>query len=107
MAGSPRHTLASAAGRNADPSSIRTVHLMRARLTSLLALSVVGAAGVGCSHASPSAAPTPSAIAPAASGRTAQMKPEDTEFWTPVPRVVTPGATFGAPPSDAIVLFGG
>ena len=34
-------------------------------------------------------------------------KPEETEIWTPVPRVVTPGATFGAPPSDAIVLFDG
>jgi hypothetical protein len=37
----------------------------------------------------------------------AKPKPEDTEVWTPVPRVVTPGATDAAPPSDAIVLFGG
>lgn len=34
-------------------------------------------------------------------------KPEDTEVWSPVPRVVTPGATDAAPPSDAIVLFDG
>jgi hypothetical protein len=34
-------------------------------------------------------------------------KPEDTEIWEPVPAVVTPGATCGAPPSDAIVLFDG
>ena len=34
-------------------------------------------------------------------------RPEDTEVWTPVPPVVSPGATSGAPPSDAIVLFGG
>jgi hypothetical protein len=34
-------------------------------------------------------------------------KPEDTEVWTPVPAIVTPGATAGAPPSDAIVLFDG
>jgi hypothetical protein len=34
-------------------------------------------------------------------------KPEDTEVWEPVPNVVTPGATCGAPPSDAIVLFDG
>jgi hypothetical protein len=34
-------------------------------------------------------------------------KPEDTEVWDPVPKVVTPGATCGAPPSDAIVLFDG
>jgi Domain of Unknown Function (DUF1080) len=34
-------------------------------------------------------------------------KPEDTEVWTPVPPIVTPGATAGAPPSDAIILFDG
>ena len=34
-------------------------------------------------------------------------KPQDTEQWTPVPAVVTPGASDGAPPSDAIVLFDG
>jgi len=37
----------------------------------------------------------------------AGMKPEETEIWTPVPAVVTPGATDAAPPSDAIVLFDG
>lgn len=37
-----------------------------------------------------------------------QARPEDTEIWTPVPPVVTPGqAVQTAPPSDAIVLFGG
>jgi len=35
------------------------------------------------------------------------MKPEDTEFYTPVPPVVTPGKTCGAAPSDAIILFDG
>ena len=34
-------------------------------------------------------------------------KPEDTEVWEPVPKVVTPGSTCGAPPSDAIILFDG
>jgi hypothetical protein len=34
-------------------------------------------------------------------------KPQDTEVWTPVPAVVTPGATVTAPPSDAVVLFDG
>lgn len=33
--------------------------------------------------------------------------PKDTEVWTPVPPVVTPGAIVGAAPSDAIVLFDG
>ncbi len=34
-------------------------------------------------------------------------KPEDTEVWSPEPPVVTPGATCGAAPSDAIILFDG
>jgi len=34
-------------------------------------------------------------------------KPEDTEVWQPEPKVVTPPAECGAPPSDAIVLFDG
>jgi len=38
---------------------------------------------------------------------TAKPKPQDTEVWEPVPKVVTPGATCTAPPSDAIVLFDG
>ena len=36
-----------------------------------------------------------------------KAKPEDTEVWEPIPKVVTPGATNSAPPSDAIVLFDG
>lgn len=39
------------------------------------------------------------------------MKPEMTEYWEPVPKVVTPGAMpsnmMVAPPSDAVVLFDG
>lgn len=34
-------------------------------------------------------------------------KPEDTEIWSPEPKIVTPAATLGNPPSDAIVLFNG
>jgi hypothetical protein len=37
----------------------------------------------------------------------ATPRPEDTEVWEPVPKVVAPGATDAAPPSDAIVLFDG
>ena len=37
----------------------------------------------------------------------AQAKPEDTEVWTPEPKVVTPGKTLGDAPSDAIILFDG
>lgn len=36
-----------------------------------------------------------------------KMKPQDTEVWEPEPKVVTPGATVGAAPSDAVVLFDG
>ena len=34
-------------------------------------------------------------------------KPQDTEVWEPVPKIVTPGVENSAPPSDAIVLFDG
>ncbi|WP_375434871.1 DUF1080 domain-containing protein [uncultured Hymenobacter sp.] len=34
-------------------------------------------------------------------------KPEDTEVWEPVPKVVTPGPNNSAAPSDALVLFDG
>jgi len=37
----------------------------------------------------------------------AKPKPEETEVWSPEPKVVTPGAAIGAAPSDAIVLFDG
>src|SRR5437588_779948 len=36
-----------------------------------------------------------------------KAKPEDTEIWDPVPKVVTPGAHLGDAPSDAIILFDG
>ena len=34
-------------------------------------------------------------------------KPSDTEFYTPVPVVVSPGKTNANAPSDAIILFDG
>src|ERR1700761_4056309 len=36
-----------------------------------------------------------------------KAKPEDTEIWDPIPKVVTPGKTLGEAPSDAIILFDG
>ena len=48
------------------------------------------------------------ALAAAASTTTqAQSDPKATEQWQPVPKVVTPGHTDDAPPSDATVLFDG
>jgi len=46
------------------------------------------------------------AVAVSAQDKT-KMKPEDTEVYTPVPPVVTPGNTPQDAPSDAIVLFNG
>jgi Domain of Unknown Function (DUF1080) len=36
-----------------------------------------------------------------------KAKPEDTETWEPIPKVVVPGSTFRDAPSDAIILFDG
>jgi len=79
---------------------------MRTRFFSLLALPAAGALTLlGCAQKpAPQSAPAPATTA-AAAGR--QPRPEDTEYYTPVPPVVTPGATYGMPPSDAVVLFGG
>jgi hypothetical protein len=46
-------------------------------------------------------------ILPGTLAHAASPAPQETEVWDPEPRVVTPGATDAAPPSDAIVLFGG
>jgi hypothetical protein len=35
------------------------------------------------------------------------VNPAMTEFWDDEPEVITPGETYGAPPSDAIILFDG
>ena len=59
--------------------------------TALVAQSPAAAAAQSPSQAAPSPGP----------------KPADTEVWEPEPKVVTPGATCGAPPSDAIILFDG
>jgi len=41
------------------------------------------------------------------SSASAQARPQDTEVWSPKPPVVSPSATIGQPPSDAVVLFDG
>lgn len=43
----------------------------------------------------------------APAGEAPKPRHEDTEFYEPVPPVVTPGVSSSAAPSDAIVLFGG
>jgi hypothetical protein len=47
------------------------------------------------------------ACALAATSTAMAQKPEDTEVWTPVPKIITPGRTAADAPSDAIVLFDG
>lgn len=46
-------------------------------------------------------------ITAAACAQEEKKTPESTEVWEPQPKVVTPGETPGAPPSDAIMLFDG
>ncbi len=67
---------------------------MRTQLSSLVALFVL-AAPIVAQQATPAAAAA------------AKPKHEDTEFYQPVPPVVTPAATVGQAPSDAVVLFDG
>src|SRR5512132_2828184 len=81
---------------------------MRSRL-SMLSLPVFGAlalAGCAGQQPAPQSAPAPAATTAAAATPGRQMRPEETEIYTPVPKVVTPGAN-GAAPSDAVVLFDG
>jgi len=40
-------------------------------------------------------------------GAQAAGDPKATEVWTPIPKILTPGATGADAPNDAIVLFGG
>jgi hypothetical protein len=42
---------------------------------------------------------------PATAGQ--KPRPEETEVWDPVPKVVTPGTSNSAPPADAVILFDG
>lgn len=44
---------------------------------------------------------------PGTDGSKPRGNPADTEVWAPVPPVVVPGPSYGAPPSDAIILFDG
>src|SRR5260370_2450676 len=77
---------------------------MPTQFSRLLAFATLVALGSPLSAQQPVAAPQgaerQAAPAPAA-------KPQDTEVWEPVPKVVTLGAHNAAPPSDAIVLFDG
>jgi hypothetical protein len=84
--------------------------MMSFRFATLLKSAAVLALVTPLFAQSPAAAPAtqPSAAAtPAQAAAHPRPRAQDTEIWEPVPDVVTPGATCGAPPSDAIVLFDG
>src|SRR5258705_12591637 len=83
---------------------------MRIQFSSLLAFTSFVVMGTLLFAQQPAAAPqgAQQQAAPAtAEAKPQTAKPEDTEVWDPVPKVVTPGANNAAPPSDAIVLFDG
>jgi len=44
---------------------------------------------------------------PAQGSATQKPRPEDTEVWEPVPRIVAPGTSTNTPPADALILFDG
>ncbi|MFI5227574.1 MAG: DUF1080 domain-containing protein [Gemmatimonadales bacterium] len=46
-------------------------------------------------------------VAPSVASAQRPMKPQETEVWSPVPKIVTPGRADADPPSDAVVLFDG
>jgi 3-keto-disaccharide hydrolase len=51
--------------------------------------------------------PTTTQTTTTAAPQRPQGDPKETEVWEPVPKVVTPGKSGDAPPSDAIALFDG
>jgi hypothetical protein len=73
------------------------MHIQFSRILSFATLAVVSAP-LFAQQQVPSQSAGPQASA---------ARPEQTEVWEPVPKVVTPGANDTAPPSDAIVLFDG
>ena len=54
-----------------------------------------------------SAAAQQKRVAPPGEQTGGKPRPQDTEVWDPVPKVVAPGTSDSAPPSDAVVLFDG
>jgi hypothetical protein len=67
---------------------------MRIKSSSLLTLPLLGALAVPL-------------VAQQAAPATQKPRPQDTEVWEPVPKVVAAGTSTTTPPADAIVLFDG
>jgi len=83
------------------PSRCTLAWMKRTQFFTLFVFATLSVTGMNLRAQQPAAQPTPSQPNPN------QPKPEETEVWQPVPKVVTPGANYGEPPSDAIVLFDG
>lgn len=79
-------------------------HGMRTQISIVLAFTTLVIVSAAVYAQQPGAAQTGQ---PQAASAAQEQKPEDTEVWQPVPKVITPGAECNAPPSDAIVLFDG
>jgi hypothetical protein len=88
-----------------DRSGCILSKIMRIQFSRLFAFATLFAVGVPLHGQQPAAAPQ--GVKRQAVPAPAAPKPEDTEVWEPVPKVVTPGSNNTAPPSDAIVLFDG
>lgn len=82
---------------------------MRTHLSLMLASTLLTTAAP-IAFAQQSAVSQPRAARAAQGGQAASAgapKPQDTEVWEPVPKVVAPGKTNDGAPNDAIVLFDG
>jgi len=77
---------------------------MRLQFSTFLLLSLLL---IGHSLYAQQSAPQAGAGQSATTSPAPKAKPEDTELWQPVPKVVTSGTDCKAPPSDAIILFDG
>ena len=95
-------------------AGVYAFRMMKHGLFSLSRAMPVLLAGAALMPRSPLHAQAPAVASPQSGGavsaqtpRPARPRPEETEFYQPVPPVVTPAATVGMPPSDAIVLFDG
>jgi 3-keto-disaccharide hydrolase len=78
---------------------------MNRRLAVLLPVMCFATFGLRAWAQTPPAQTPPAA--PRGNAQQALPPPQETEVWEPVPPVITPGASYGLPPSDAIVLFDG
>ena len=86
-------TLSVAGSRIAKEWPCYNARLMRIKSSRLLALPLLGVLTIS--------------LAAQQAPSTQKPRPEDTEVWEPVPKIVAPGTSTWSAPADAIVLFDG